>query len=141
MVMPIKDPDFVKRLIPLMQQIGSMPFQIGGYIKYIEEVLPYDGSLLLVDIDDEGLLKSFLFAETIISITDKEMFINLAYYDPSNKKIGKEMQKYVELFADYRQCSHLAILTQEDRVKAYTKKYGFTDKIIYLRKKLNGKVG
>jgi len=136
-IIPVTNPRLVDRLIPLIEKLeqAEVP-SIPRYLSYIKMAVPQEAALLLVDFDDNNNATSFLFAEGIISIGEKEVFIDMAYYDPANRKVGREMQRMVELWAKDRGCSYIAIFTHENRVKAYIKKYGFTDKTVLLRKKL-----
>jgi hypothetical protein len=136
MIYPVMNPNFVDNLIPLMQKIEGLP-SIPKYLEYIKMAIPQEAALLLVDIGEGDKINSFAFAESMDCIIDRECFINLAYYDPKDHKIGKEIEKIVSRWALIRNCTKIALITDEKRVKAYTKKYGFTDKFIYLRKSIN----
>ena len=134
MIIPIKNPDMVSQIIPLIAKVKHLPYDRDGYYKYILDRLPLDECVLFADINDSGVIKSFVFLEVVVSITDREAFIDLAYFDPHSQTVGDEMADLIMKWGRMNNCSRASALVDEKKDGAFIKKYGFETRFVYVSK-------
>jgi hypothetical protein len=136
MILFITDPKMVPKLLPLVLKIENLPVSPHAYLNYIAERIQSEFALLLVNITEDNEINAFGFVESVISITDREAMLNLAYCDPKSNGLAMEMWEKIVKWAQMRECSKVGVLTQQSKAKAMIKKYGFTQNWAYLTKDL-----
>jgi hypothetical protein len=139
MIIPIKEAKFVDDIIPLIEKI-KMPISVPDYVAYIKSILSDDNVLLLVNINKNNVIDSFIFVETFISVGDKsrEAMVDLAYVHPNSNGLGKQLQEYAERWGKLQNCKRLTMYADEKRKAAYMRKYGFNRTLVYMIKDLGG---
>jgi GNAT superfamily N-acetyltransferase len=135
MIIPIKNKELAKKIVPLIEKV-DLPYDKKGYFQYIIDRLYHDDTVLFVDVDDEGKARSFAFIEVVISITDREAFIDLAYFDPHMNGTGKDMADLIIQWAKLKNCKRASALVKEKKDNAFIRKYGFDTRFIYVSKEI-----
>lgn len=136
MIIPLTNPKMVDDLLPLVLKVPNLSYSPHGYLNYIKRLIASEFGIVLVNINDENKIDGFAFAETIISITDREAMLNLAYVEPEAESIGKEMWTILEKWARLKECKRICCITKPINARAMTRKYGFDHHWSYLTKEL-----
>lgn len=136
MIIPLTNPKMIDQLLPLVLKIPDLVYSPHGYLNYIRQFIGSDDALILVNINEENQIDGLSFSEVIISITEKEAMLNLAYVEPQANGVGKEMYDILEKWARLKECKRICCITRPLNARAMIRKYGFDHNWNYLTKEL-----
>ncbi len=124
MLIATTDPLHLQRIAEMVGKVDEVDYTPKQFKVWLIKNFDHRDTKAYVDLNEAGEIESFVIAQVVKPLIDRELFIPIAYVKPNSNGLSKELWARIEGYARYKGAKKISLYTK-GRIKSYRKKYGF----------------